>query len=437
MISGSRIGLLLAAWFYAIVLHFSHIEYLNPAWEYFGFTYRNLNLMEIALIIFLVTSVALVLPIKMTRASSIILLPLFVVVYVPTIVITLGLDENRLQNYGLSLLILGLVFFIACVISNKSKQKLYETEKINVLIQNIFLLGWVIFCAILIYNYSSIMAVAGLDEVYEQRAIGASTSLLIGYIQTYFSNVLSPALIALGLVWRKYWLTLIGTIGCIIMYMITAQRTVFLLPFVMFGLYYLLTSKVYIFRTSAFLITALSVVVMFCSVFYLNNNIAFFLSTYLVFRTLALPGLTFSQYYDVFDIHGFTWWSHVKGFDFLLSPPVFFADHPSWPGLGHVVGDIVYGNFENNVNANLFSSDGLAAAGPIGVLLIGIIFIAWLMLLDRVTNGWNRNFVLLVTLPISLSLTNGSLFTVMLSFGGLLWILIFYFLKPAKRVLKT
>jgi len=162
---------------------------------------------------------------------------------------------------------------------------------------------------------------------------------------------------------------------------------------------------------------------------YLNNNFASFLSTYLVFRTLALPGLTFSQYSDVFSNHGFTLWSHVRGINIFIAPPDFFADHASWPGLGYIVGDIVYKNIENNVNANLFSSDGLAAAGSVGVLVIGIIFIVWLMLLDNITHAWDRIFVILVTLPLALSLTNGPFFTMMWSFGGILWLGVFYFFK--------
>ena len=437
LLNWPRLGLLFSAWLYTFALNFAHIEYLNPVWEYYGFTYRAVDLSEVAFMVFLVTSAAMVLPIKLERASSVVMLLLFAVVYVPTVVITLGLDENRIERYGFSLLMLGLAFVIACLAARLSGKREPAPQLPGVIFNRFFLWSWWGLLVVLVYSYSSIMTFAGLDDVYEQRAAGASTSLLMGYLQTYFSNVLSPALIALGLVQRKYWLALIGVVGCVIVYMITAQRTVVLLPFVIIGLHYLLTSGVWIFRSSAFPLILLAIAVILCATYYADNSIASFLSTYLVFRTLALPGLTFSQYFDVFGTYGPTWWSHIRGIDLFIAVPDFFAGHPSWPGLGYIVGDMAYGNVENNVNANLFSSDGIAASGPVGVLVIGIILAGWLVLLNRVTRGWDETLAILVTLPLGLTLTNGSLFTMMLSFGGLFWLLIFHFYKPtAEKIYK-
>ena len=431
LISLSRICLLFATWIYTFALHVAHVKYLNPAWEYYGLTYRPVDLSEAAIMAFLVTFAAMVLPIKLARASSVVLLLLFAVVYVPTVVITLGLDEDRIERYGFSLLTLGLAFGIACMAGRLPTRREHAAQLPGVIFTRVFLWIWLVCCVVLVYSYSSIMTMAGLDDVYEQRAAGASTSLLISYMQTYFSNVLSPALIALGLIQRKYWVVLIGVVGCVIMYMITAQRTIFLLPFVIIGLHYFLKSGRAILRSSAFPLFLLTILVLLCATYYADNSVVSFFATYLVFRTLALPGLTFSQYFDAFGTYGLTWWSHIKGFDLFISAPDFFASNPSWPNLGFIVGELAYGNVENNVNANLFSGDGLAAAGPVGVLVIGVVFAVWIVLLDRVTRGWDNTFAILVTLPLGLSLTNGHLSTMMLSFGGLFWLLIFQFHKPS------
>lgn len=429
MISGSRVGLVLAVWLYALALHVAHVEYLNPAWEYYGFTYQAPGLLEVSLMAIFVTTIAMILPLQMLNASSTILLLLFIVVYVPTIIITLGLAVDSVEHYGLNLSMLCLIFAIACIATRSAKKQEIIPQLPSNTLGKVFLWVWLCLSVVLVYIYAPIMKMAGLDEIYEQRAIGASENILVGYIQTYFSNVLSPALIALGLIRRKYWFILIGVIGCVIIYMITAQRTVFLLPFAMIGFYCFLTSKISFLQTNSFLILILSVVVMFCSLFYLDNNVASFLSTYLVFRTLALPGLTFSQYSDVFSTHGFTLWSHVKGFNIIIASPGFFENHASWPGLGYIVGDIVYNNTENNVNANLFSSDGIAAAGSVGVLAIGVIFTVWLIFFNHVTRTWNQMFVILVTLPLAISLTNGPFFTMLWSFGGIFWLIIFHICK--------
>src|SRR5690606_23620787 len=117
-----------------------------------------------------------------------------------------------------------------------------------------FILGmWILCCAILVANYRSIMVFAGLSEIYEQRAAGAATSLGMGYVQTYFANVLSAALIAIGLTKSRLWLVALGCAGCVIMYMINAQRTVILLPIAIIALYVALSRKSNIMQTTSFL----------------------------------------------------------------------------------------------------------------------------------------------------------------------------------------
>lgn len=434
----SRISLILSALFYAAALNYSHIVYLNPIWGYFGFTYNFFEWPEIAFALFLAIVVAFVLPTKLERPSCIIILLLFVVVYIPTIVITLGLNERSIARYGVSLLMLSLAFVVVCLVNRSTYLSIVTTQMPGKVFNRLFLCCWLVMFIILLYNFSSIMKLSGLDDVYEQRAAGTSTNIIIGYIQTYFSNVFSPGLISLGLVLRKRWFILIGCIGCLAIYMITAQRTVFLLPIVIIGLNYVLKSTSPTIRSSAFLIFLLSITVIFCSLFYVENDMVSFLSTYIIFRTLAVPGLTFSQYFDVFGTYGLTWWSHIKGIDLLIAAPDFFAQHQFWPQLGRIVGDTFYDNAENNVNANLFSSDGVAAAGSGGVLLIGVVAAVWLKLLDWAARGWDKTLVILLTVPLGLTLTNGPLATTLLSFGGLFWIAIFYFCKPsAQRIQKV
>ena len=90
----SRITLLLATWLYSISLSRAHSGYLNEYWEYYGFTYRPMNLIDIFLSFGLITIGAIAMPISYTRASSIVLMLLYIVVYVPTITLTMALDRK-------------------------------------------------------------------------------------------------------------------------------------------------------------------------------------------------------------------------------------------------------------------------------------------------------------------------------------------------------
>lgn len=431
LLAGPRVALVLATWFYTYSIHYAHFAYLNPVWDYFGFTYRTPGASEFALIALLVTPPSLLMPSTLRRVSSLVVLLLFVVVYVPAVMISLALEADRIGRYGPNLLALGLAFMIVCLGARlRLGPTSREPQVPDAVFSGLMFACWAIACAVLVYNYAAVMAFVGFDEVYEQRAAGVSTDLAMGYLQTYFSLVFSPALIAIGLVTSRRGLAAAGAVGCLVAYMISAHRTVIMLPFAIGGLYLLLRSRVTMLRTTAFPVLALAVSVALCAAFYAESAAMGTLSRFLVFRTLAIPGLTFSQYYDVFGADGFTLWGHVKGIGLLVHPSPGLAHDPSWPGLGYMIGDRVYGDVRHNVNANLFSGDGVAAAGAIGVVAIGMVLAAWLALLDWATQGWDRDFAMLALLPVALALTNGHFFTTMLSFGGFFWVAVFLLHKP-------
>ena len=431
VISPSRIATVVASCLYAYALHYAHVVYLNPTWEYYGFTYRDASAIDVSLMVVFVLVGALAVPSKLVRPSSIIVLLLFAVVYVPAMVFTLTLDVDRLERYGPSLVALSVTFVLVCMGARCRFRASSGPNKVPGDMFTLIMLGlWIVCCAILVANYSYVMRFVSESDLYQQREAGAATSLYMGYVQTYFSTVFSPALIALGLVKRQFMPFVIGTVGCLVMYSITAQRTVILTPAAMVAVNFALTTKCTVLRSSAWLLIVLAIASALVAAYSFNNAIALLLAAFLVFRTLGLPGLTFSQYHDVFGDAGYTWWSHVRGFDVILPAPLSFASDTIWPNLGRIIGDRVYHDAANNVNANLFSGDGVAAAGAFGVLLIGLVLTIWLVVLDRVSKGWDQRFALLVMFPVAVTLTNGHFFTMLLSFGGLFWSLTFYLYKP-------
>jgi hypothetical protein len=428
-----RAGVVLASLVYAWALHYAHVEYLNPLWDYFGFTYRVLGWREIVLVVVLVLVGSLAVPARIRGASSILIFCLFVAVYIPAVVLTLSLNTDRLPRYLPILAALAAAFTLACVASRwRVLPEIHEGRLPGRGFSYGILVAWAVCAAALLATYGSIMSLVSLGDVYEQRTAGASTSMLMGYVQTYFGYVFSPALIAIGLASRRRVLALTGTLGCLIMYMIDAQRTVFLLPAAMIALDVLLRSRFRVLRTTAFPVFGLAAVVFLSAAFYKVSGLASLISQHITFRTLSFPGLTYSLYYDLFSRDGYTWWSHVKGFNFFVPVPAAYVSDPRWPGLGYIVADRVH-NMESNANANLFAGDGVAAGGALGALLIGIVFAVYVVALDYVARGWDRRFTILLLVPVGITLINGQFFTTMLSFGGIFWVLMLYFQRPRPR----
>lgn len=420
-----RGALLISSLLLACAIWFAHAQYLGVVWQYYGFTYADPGIGGVIFALGLVSLGAITMPPTLRNPSSIVLLALYVVVYVPTVVISVGLLEDSISRYGVALISLSISFCGSCLAVRFFSKSIDAANRLpSVQFERAVFAIWLVLLAILVITYLPIMSFAGLDDVYSQRAAAAGGGWL-AYIKSYFSNVFSPALIAIGLCSSKRRFLIAGFVGCVVFYMITAQRTYFLLPVIALLLNAAIASKKNYLSASAIPVAFVAIVVFLSIVLYEESVLASLSSVYFVFRALGLPALSFSQYHDFFGFSGYTWWSHIKGIDLLISQPAYFAQNSLWPGLGYIVGDNYYNNPDVNSNANLFAADGLAAAGSLGVMVIGICFSVWLVILDRVARRWNKSFALLTILPVGLALTNGQFFTTLLSFGGLFWLFVF------------
>jgi hypothetical protein len=431
----ARFWLVISTWIFALAFQYAYVETVIPEWEYlgFGFSYREPGFYELSVVFSFVTVGALLMPTMLSRASSIILLLLYQMVYLPGIIVTMNLDTDRDYVPLLAALVIG--FSIACLAGRKHRLAPSSEGLPTTGLLFFVTIFWAVCFALILVSSWNILSFVGLGDIYVQRELGAAPNVLIAYTHTYLGNVTSPALIAIGLTRRAHWATALGLIGCLLIYSVTAQRTVFLLPLALFALHFLLRRKLPKYQTTALPMLAVALLIFVASFFSTSSTAAQLICTYFTGRTIAIPGLTLSVFYNVFTTEGFTWWSHIKGLSLLISPPPVLGTDPNWPALGWVVGARISKSADLDFNANLFSSDGVAAAGALGVVVMGAVLAFWIWLLDKVSATWNRNFVILSIFPFALTLTNAQLSTAILSFGGLFWLLILAFWKTSEQKL--
>lgn len=430
--ASKRPAIILASLFYAYIIHYAHIKYLNPTWQYFGYTYSPINTFEVFFIVILTIYGGAFVPALLKRPSSVILILLYIIVYLPTVVLSLSLETDRVERYSGILISLAIGFSLACIVTRfyENKENSNTALPSDKFSNNIFLV-WLACCGTMIASFISIMAFVGLDQIYDQRALGKEgSSLFLGYTQSYFSNVFSPALMVIGLLKSRWKQVALGGLGCFLTFMIDAQKTVFLLPFVIILLHYILKSRVLAFRSTSFFLFILGMITLLVIQAQEDSEVANFLSATIVFRTLTLPGVLLTQYYDYFSTEGFTYWSHVRLVNLIVPPPSAFVGDPYWPKLGYIIGESVQHLPGNNANAHLFADTGVAAAGSIGILVISLVFTIWLYFIDRSSKGWDSCYVLMVIFPVGLFLTNGPLFTILAGYGGMFWLIVFYVYKP-------
>ena len=415
---------------YAVLFYLIYRDYVSVEWGYTGLSFARLNFYEMTLIAFAIAIQGWLMPQAIGSPSSVVLWMLTTLIYVPTMIITVMIGERTPESYYSDLAALSAVMFLASIVCRKSTVSASDPLPSDRFFFT-FLAIFSAFTFILFYQYSDIMAFSSVEDVYFQRfaASDMGGGSIIGYIRTHYVYVFSSILFAAGFLDKRYWyLSFIGFFGYLVTYLIDASKIAFVIPLLVMSFlaaYRFGKSKVWTLNAGlAFLTLA-------CGSLASYSTGAKLIADLVLFRSIAIPAQTFAQYSDVFSSRGYTWWSNVRGISSIVPPPQSFASDPFWPVLGQIVGAEFYGmDSRANLNANLFAGEGIAAAGSFGVLIIGLIMIVWLRIFDMVAKGWNRLFVILITVPLGMSITNTHLSTFLLSFGGLFWLALLYFYKP-------
>jgi len=424
----ARIKLLAAVVFYVFALVYGHDKYLSLVQAFWGFNPPHFNLSNMLLIIVLAVIPAFVMPLYLTRPSSLFIYALVFCVYLPGVVTGMLNYEDSIDRYlGLfSCFCIGLVgccLAVRCVPLRSNASRSFSRPLLLTCV-----LGSLTCFLVLFLTYKDILSFSGVDDIYAQREKGAATSLFIGYCQVYLAYFFSPVLFATGLISKRILIALLGFAGFIFVFMITAERTVLLLPFAMFLMAFIFKARGANPNAPVYLFVGGGVMVFLIAELFDQVGLFQELGFYFYTRLIACPGLFVTQYYDLFSTQGFTYWAHVSGISWFAEVPAAYAADEKWPALGKILAERVLG-VQSQSNASFVATDGVAAAGGPGVLAIFMLYTVWLIALDWVSQGWNKVLLLTALFPLAFISTNGPFSTMLASFGGGLWIAMLWFDK--------
>lgn len=412
-------------------------HYLSVVWGYSGLYFRPLRAWETIFAALGVALVAWSLPVRLKQPSALILWLLFAFVYVPTMAETFMLGERSSVAYVPALTALTCAMAGVAFLTQWRVPVRDEVSGREFLPSRGFVYGFLVACmamaGVVIFLYRDIMTFADVtssEDVYASRFAAADmTSGAVSYIRLYFTYVVGPAMIAIGLTSSRYMpLVVVGLFCFVVSYMIDASKISLVIPMAMFAVAAVMRFA----KGSVMAMTgATAALTLLASLLTGYSPLLRFVADLILFRSIAIPGQQFALYYDLFHARGYTWWSNVRGISLVVPAPSAFAADPRWPVLGQIVGEEYYGiASQNNSNANLFAGEGAAAAGPLGVVVIGLALALYLRVLDRSAVGWSRSFVFLLMVPLGLALTNLHLSTLLLSFGGAFWVLALGYFRP-------
>ena len=416
-----------------IVLYFAVYDvYFSPIYGYLGFTSYSTSSSEFIVALICLYVPLVFLPVRVTRFSHFFVWFFFVVVYTPLQITMARVGTLPHGSEGVSLLLLSSLFLITLInaLTQFSLPRLRELDFLSSVKFTFFLS--VVALVLTVLQFHSIMRLVAVEDVYSQRSASADLSIsrLSGYLLNWLVFVFSPLLLALSFKHRKISFALLASLLCLTVYMVNGSKLALIAYFMPFFLNWLLARGllrrpfIFILFPIIFLIPPILLIsVLEAEV---GGAVKLYVSQ-LSMRAFGIQAVAFTQYVQFFEENPYTYFSHVTGINL-------FVDYPYQRPLGRVVGYWASGNEFFSANSHFWASDGISAAGYLGLLLIGALVGLMLSFLDALLKSADLGFVIIASAPFLLTAANTPIFTAMVTGGGLL-IFVFcqYLGKPSHR----
>ncbi|MDE2184681.1 MAG: hypothetical protein KGJ78_16800 [Alphaproteobacteria bacterium] len=412
---------------FTIILSWTYKSVVSPWFSYMAFTYAPpaTDVLVVGAMAAIIPS--LLLPLKAKRAGDFILWVIYYALYIPAIAMPV-LMGNLTHSQILALVgSLAAAFVIICIPRPATAR---ETRPPSLTIKTS--LFWVLFATLyaaltiwLVAAYGGHLHLAGVQDVYAQRAAAANLSEggLVGYASGFLSGAFNPFLMAFGLTRGRKSLAALGAAGQVLVYATAAMKSV-LLSVAFVPAFFVLVFRNEPFRLSRIgpaIVIPATVLAYFALDIRPGGEIGLLqLVVSLVYmRTFCMVGVLTSIYTEFFQLHPHTYFSHIS----ILR---MFIDYPYSDALGRVIGGYLSPDLPMDANANFLATDGMAGLGFWGIVLAGLFFRFFIALFDGVTQPKDLALASCALVPVLVGVTNSSMFTSLLTGGGVMLALLLY-----------
>ena len=422
---------------YSVLNIINYIYYLVPVWEKQGFPEFDpqTGIIPLTLALFCCLTFGLVYPKKVQRYSQFVTWFIFFFVFMPSIIIVAM--QGVPKDHGIALIICLSVsmFFIGYIPELLQRnqvgvphEKIIQTTQrfrqhhsgIKTRFEIVIIYIFFALLVPLVLFYRNIITIVDLTDVYTQREIIEDMSpnkSLEAYALQWLLRVFAPLMIAIGIMANRKTMHILGIFGMVIGFFISGSK------FIVFSIPLMYALNQYVFKKpivtgnnigKAFL--AIFAVTFAITLLYDKEEVKSFIGVILsqiLKRAFSINGMTLGNYYDFFinNNNDFTFYSH-------LGPVSKIIDYPYGEfGIGQIVGHYQVGVYTYDMSAGFWSTDGIAAAGLPGIVLIGIILGLILLTFDAVSRKMELKLLCLASVGNIWMLADTSVFRVLLSGG--------------------
>lgn len=401
-------GYPIAVALYSSILHQVYSELVAPTFAYLGNRYASPDSSTMVVSWLFASVVALALPRRLNRPSSVMLWILYVVTVAPAILMAPYTSYLTASQASMTGGVIGATFIIVALSQRGERKPL----RLNVSPTSLWLVVTLFSCAtyvlLMITNGLSFEFV-GLLDVYDVRAEyadEASSVGALGYLVATQANVVNPLIAARGFVQRNWSLTVAAVLGQLILYSTTGFKHVLFAILAWFIIVLVLRRRGTASSGVALLIGAGCLVIVAAVIDAIGESNL--MTSLFSRRFIFAPGVLTSVYVRFFTDNPQAHLGHsvLRGFvdyPYELSPPyrigLWMANSPNLAA-----------------NANLFA-DGYSNFGWFGIIGAGLVLLVYLRILDRAAVGLPIMVSAMIVVIPAVALSNTSILTAMFSHG--------------------
>lgn len=412
-------GKLMLACIYALAYDFMYENFIYKLFSYIG----NVDYVEMSMenrILWILLSILPFAAYKgLTKLSSFFVLFIYLFVYMPFVhAIFVAYNISQLQTYSYCLVMMTIMISLFKIggdwailrdIVVKPQMSLRTVEIITLALT-------ILYVAIAHNSMHFVNIFTQSGDMYAYREQNSEVESLggIAYVQGWLFGAFYPFLLVRYLKMKRRKMAVLPLIGYFLLFAVDMQKMTFLMPFALIFMYYVISlneDKICNYLHS-FMMVCILIISLVLYIFQ-DDKIVFTLAAIVLLRTVCVAGWLTQFYIHFFNENPYTYYSHINIVNYITE------SYPYTEPLGKVV---AYGS--QNANANFFLTDGVAACGLVGIIIIGVFFTVILMLINSISARYKKSDMFIMFMPTIAYFLNVSLFTTMLSNGLLILMLL-------------
>jgi len=413
-----RIFMLLLVWIYISILIVS-VQRLTLEFAYQGITYKEPSVINIVFI-YLISTLPLVKFHRFTKLpSDFIVFFFYFFMFLPSIIIPFLIIEYKFIDYHYLYYLFFLIISFFILSAKNSNSVIFKiVPTLNQKTVNILIFSFYILCiSAFIITFGLRFNLPSIAEVYDVRSDykdTAENNIYVKYLIGWLGYIINIFVLLIGLLKKKKIFIIIAILVQLYLFTIMALKSHLAVMILAVGVFYYLNRRPQLKTKNMFLLATMLLFILILIDLLIGST---FMEMLITRRAIIIPAQLNYYHVEFFSEnpkthYAYSIFKNIFDYPYKMLPP-------------NVIGDEYFNRPEMTAVVG-FLTDGYTAFGLMGMLIVSIIMKFIMNWLDYLYLRSGQNIIILVMTVVILQIFNSSgIFTILLTHGIFLMILLF------------